>query len=252
MGMFINKLKLNAYFNGNKMSAYFNGMKVLMGKKVEKPSDIKLKSLGSKITINNKWTTPIIVDGEIVSQDIVINTEPGQVITISESNKGQTFRKWHLSSAPFMYGSKCEVIEMPSMDSFCKTNEGLITDDYFFYSFNYRGNITKLPEGSFDTSKIKEVGDYFFSKFTDTDLRTLPSGSFNISNIKLAGEQYLDHFGESILHDRVSGVSMTNSAAPYVDFWATEIDDDGSLDSYAEIVSLDETFRYYKTNEGVN
>ena len=69
---------------------------------------------------------------------------------------------------------------------------------YFSCFFNMYGSITRLPEGSFDTSKITTAGfDFFFGFNAAGTLTSLPVGSFNIGNIATTGHAFFFGFNAS-------------------------------------------------------
>ena len=76
-----------------------------------------------------------------------------------------------------------KIVSMPSLEDWFGESA---TDpwNYFFNWFNNGWALTSLPEWSFDTSNISEVGDNFFDHFNwQWKLESLPEWSFNTSNI---------------------------------------------------------------------
>ncbi|MDR2620662.1 MAG: YDG domain-containing protein [Propionibacteriaceae bacterium] len=85
---------------------------------------------------------------------------------------------------------------MPPMERFMTSAN--VAPDNFFCAFNREGALTKLPDGSFNTSSIATVGNHFFSRFNDNGALTeLPAGSFNISSIATLGDSFFAGFNSS-------------------------------------------------------
>jgi surface protein len=67
--------------------------------------------------------------------------------------------------------------------------------DYFFYYFNSAWALTSLPAWSFDTSSITSVWSYFFYYFNwNGALTSLPTWSFNTSNITSVWSSFFSYF----------------------------------------------------------
>ncbi|GHU13463.1 hypothetical protein FACS1894161_3450 [Spirochaetia bacterium] len=147
----------------------------------------------------NKWTGQptyqLNDDPEIQLPDSNVATSIPVVIGDTIKIRGN-FRSWRNDSFDSLVkGVSCHISKMPSMDYFTVDPEGTIAGDYFFQSFNYNGQLTQLPVGSFDTSKITTVGDYFFDYFNqDGQLTSLPNGSFDTSNILTVGSVFFSGF----------------------------------------------------------
>jgi surface protein len=146
--------------------------------------------------ISNKWSTPVLVNGISVAANanITIPVQIDEIIEVKESKGNTTFRSWNNSINPLVKNVFSHIISMPAMDKFTTDIAGTKGGNYFFYSFNYNGTLTSLPEGSFDTSGISgEQGFSFFSYFNyNGALTSLPVGSFDTSGI--SGGQYVSFF----------------------------------------------------------
>ncbi|MDR3361087.1 MAG: YDG domain-containing protein, partial [Bifidobacteriaceae bacterium] len=72
------------------------------------------------------------------------------------------------------------VQRMPAIRSFMVSDTA--AGDYFFTAFNYKGKLTGLPAGSFDTSAIVTAGRDFFNGFNqEAGIVALPAGSFKLT-----------------------------------------------------------------------
>lgn len=144
---------------------------------------------------SNPWSSVIFINKvrtEVASWKTV---HAGDELIITESVVDSTFRHWEVVELPLISGVSAKIIEMPSMNKFTKDKAGTIAGNCFFDKFNYCGLLSSLPEGSFDTSKIIEVGDNFFAKFNSGGtLADLPENSFNLSNIVKAGSNFFHEF----------------------------------------------------------
>ncbi|MDR0853967.1 MAG: InlB B-repeat-containing protein [Clostridiales Family XIII bacterium] len=152
-------------------------------------------------TIQNKWTTPIIVNGgdkdnvELASGgNIEVAVSNGTAVTITES-ANDVFRNWHWSEEPLVKNVNCALTEMPEISKFTSDIAGNTVGHRFFFCFNYSGSLTSLPEDSFDTSSITTVGGSFFDSFNfGGSLTSLPEGSFDTSSIATASGSFFDSF----------------------------------------------------------
>ncbi len=155
------------------------------------------------MTIVDKWNTAILVENETqgttpvsTTGTINISVQAGDIVKVTESNGGNTFRGWRAyGDDPLVKETKTAIISMPEMNRFTTDTAGTTAKGDFFYSFNHAGSLTSLPAGSFDTSNITTVGNNFFANFNlNGALTSLPAGSFNTSNITSVGNYFFDNF----------------------------------------------------------
>jgi surface protein len=133
-----------------------------------------------------------------LSQILEVSLDVGDTVTITERDEGD-FRTWRNNEYPLITADnedgKLVLISISHMDVFTEDEAGIIAGNNFFAYFNQGGVITSLPEGSFDTHKIANVGDGFFGHFNESGALTrLPVGSFNTSKITSAGYDFFTFF----------------------------------------------------------
>lgn len=228
-------------------------------------------------TFYNKWSYPILIDGEEVAGtngSVTKAVKVGQRIKYLATEKNpKAFSSW-LSSGNYTYGvvesSNGATFELNVPDltpflsndgaagsgffySFCRgrseANRGAITKltegtfdtsmiatTYynFFRAFNYYGSLTSLPEGSFDTSNITRAGMSFFYDFNCRGLlESLPDGSFRIDNITTVESEFFYCFNQygalKALPD--GSFNTANITAPGQYFFA-------SFNNYGALTSL--------------
>ena len=135
----------------------------------------------------------------------VSSCSANDTMTISEGTPGTSFRQWaenNIGQYAFFGKSnyeagtaRGEITQMPPMSSFTTDSTGTTAGDSFFANFNYRGSLTSLPAGSFNTSNITTAGDNFFNRFNSSGtLTSLPAGSFDTSNITTVGNNFFNGF----------------------------------------------------------
>ena len=155
------------------------------------------------MTIVDKWNTAILVENETqgttpvsTTGTINISVQAGDIVKVTESNGGNTFRGWRAyGDDPLVKETKTAIISMPEMNRFTTDTAGTTAKGDFFYSFNHAGSLTSLPAGSFDASNITTVGNNFFANLNlNGALTSLPAGSFNTSNITSVGNYFFDNF----------------------------------------------------------
>lgn len=181
--------------------------------------DLKITKLGSstkKITIHNMWEAGYITVSSLYTGDTATlyggaspstfdftSIHVGDIIRIEEGNNA--FRTWASGSLPLvqaltLYGidlsTEIQCLHMPAIDAFTVDEAGTIAGKNFFDSWNKEGNISKLPDGSFNTSKITSVqGNYHFNDFNRYGIiRNVPSGSFNFPNLLSVGDGFMANF----------------------------------------------------------
>jgi uncharacterized repeat protein (TIGR02543 family) len=136
------------------------------------------------LTVTNQWNSDIVVSRG-GKEDITVKGNSSTVLTVGadeqivvkESQAGTTFRSGGSSSSHngFVSGVPCAITSMPAMSAFTTTSAGTTAAHDFFFCFNYKGSLTSLPEGSFDTSGVTTAGDFFFFHFNSYgSLRSLP------------------------------------------------------------------------------
>ncbi|MDR0853968.1 MAG: InlB B-repeat-containing protein [Clostridiales Family XIII bacterium] len=216
-------------------------------------------------TIYNEWTTPIIVNGGdkdnvAVSRYSVIYVavSNNSIVTITES-ENDTFRKWDFTDEPLVKNVNCAITEIPEMSKFTSDIAGTIAGAWFFGDFNSSGALTSLPEGSFDTSSITNVGSSFFSGFNAGGLLTsLPEGSFDTSKITTVGGGFFSAFNrDGLLTSLPAGSFDTSNITTvgslffaYFNFYGALTSlPAGSFDT-SSIVTVDYNFFYEFNNHG--
>ena len=154
--------------------------------------DIKADEDGNMI-VANQWTTPVytqnITRGATkllvnASSERTVPVSRGDIVRVTESNANNTFKSFQYYSSPLCKGVSAHITRMPSMNKFCRFNNGTRPDAFFFYAFNDHGTLTSLPDGSFDTRKLTTLNTYSFAQFNYYGaLTSLPDGSFDTSGI---------------------------------------------------------------------
>ena len=186
--------------NGNLSSRNYTN-KVVVDQTVH--IDIVADEAGEMI-VGNQWTTPILVQNvtqglaevevaQNASTTVAVNN--GDVVRVKEGTENVTFRTFSDSSNPLCKGVSAHISVMPAMDKFTYSEQGTSVDRYFFYAFNQNGTLTSLPEGSFDTHKIKSTvyqrNDKIFANFNASGaLTSLPEGSFDTYSFALSSNDY--------------------------------------------------------------
>jgi hypothetical protein len=101
-----------------------------------------------------------------------------------------------VGSSTFL-NSYSDLLAMPPFPLFgdSETNVG----HYFFKYFNLYGSqrISRLPAGSFDTSKIQTAGSDFFHNAmggAKSPIEYLPAGSFRFDHLKTVGSHFFNRF----------------------------------------------------------
>jgi hypothetical protein len=145
------------------------------------------------ITVNNQWTTPIIVNGISVTDTYTFTSKAipvsGFVLRIVESQPGVTFRTWRADENGLVITSvvavNADLWSMPLLNHFTTDSSGTTAPDNFFYGFNCNGRIKTTYVGQFDTSGLTgPQGKNFFRAFNKNGvLRDLPSGSMVLDNL---------------------------------------------------------------------
>ena len=182
-------------------------------------------------TINDIWDSPVnysssnpgcLASGTLAAQASVNlgNCAVGDIITISESVPGVSFRQWNGDNYNPLFSSnnnvKAVIDSMPAMNAFTTDSTGETAGDNFFLNFNYSGALTSLPAGSFDTSNITTAGNYFFA-------------SFNSNNGKLVKSN--------------TGIPIKNVSSNPVDFQSWN-----GASSDTDTVNSGDTFEFYAVN----
>lgn len=161
--------------------------------------DIMADAAGGML-VGNQWATPMLVQNitqngtryEVSANNIAsIQVVQGDIVRVSESSPNVTFREFASNTNPLCAGVSAHIVSMPAMDKFTSDVQGTTVRKYFFRSFNQNGTLTSLPEGSFDTHKIRSAvngqGDYVFAYFNNSGaLTSLPEGSFDTYGISSA------------------------------------------------------------------
>ena len=170
--------------------------------------DIMADATGGML-VGNQWTTPMLVQNitqggiryEVSANNIAtIQVVQGDIVRVSESSPNVTFREFANNSNPLCAGVSAHIVAMPAMDKFTYDIQGTTVRSNFFRSFNQNGTLTSLPEGSFDTHKIRATPynqtDYIFAYFNNSGaLTSLPEGSFDTYGITSWGSNYYTPLG---------------------------------------------------------
>lgn len=165
---------------------------------------------GGTIVLYNKWNGPIKVnetDTIETGGSKEYTFEAGQGGTLKIDADSPTLSSWNTDYTPLnrpfckykSYPADANIrfsLDVPDLSDFLI--DGHIASDGFFSNFCKSSSvISKITDGSFDTSMITEVGDYFFQDFNSTGLLTsLPEGSFNTENITTVGQYFFNGFND--------------------------------------------------------
>lgn len=163
-------------------------------------------------TFYNKWRAKIrINDVELTSSNGSSNVTGSQLhtTTVKAGDKFEfrevdsgAFSKWessYVASTSTTTGTASMLpvvastdgatfeLDLPDVSIFL-AEDGETLPSGGFASFCSNGAITKITDGSFDTSMIKKLGNYNFYYFNrNGGLTSLPSGSFNTDNVRSIG-----------------------------------------------------------------